>query len=77
MLYLRWLETVRCFADKPAIHDGGAVITFADLATVVDATPRAAGSVIARSGSVSFFVEILRAWRDGQAVIPVEKDERS
>lgn len=74
MLYLRWLETVRCFADKPAIHDGGAVMTFADLAAAVDASPRAAGPVIARSGSISFFVEILRAWRDGQAVIPVEKD---
>lgn len=74
MLYLRWLETARCFADKPAIHDGGAVITFADLAAAVDVSPRAAGPVIARSGSISFFVEILRAWRDGQAVIPVEKD---
>ncbi|MFT3992236.1 MAG: fatty acid--CoA ligase family protein [Luteolibacter sp.] len=30
--------------------------------------------MIARSGSVDFFVQILRAWRDGQAVIPVEKD---
>lgn len=74
MLYLRWLETARRFADKPAIHDGGAVISFADLASAVDASPRTSGPVIARSGSVSFFVEILRAWRDEQAVIPVEKD---
>ncbi|MCU0749624.1 MAG: AMP-binding protein [Akkermansiaceae bacterium] len=30
--------------------------------------------MIARTGGASFIVEILRAWRDGQAVIPVEKD---
>lgn len=62
------------FANRPAIHDGGIVLTFADLAAAVETAPRAGKPVIARTGNVLFFVEILRAWRDGQAVIPVEKD---
>ena len=49
-------------------------MTFAELAAAVSAAPRADGPVIARSGGVGFFVEVLRAWRDGQAVIPVERD---
>ncbi|MES2995256.1 MAG: AMP-binding protein [Verrucomicrobiota bacterium] len=36
--------------------------------------PRADGPVIARTGDAGFFVEILRAWRDGQAVVPIEKN---
>lgn len=74
MLYPRWLETSRRFASRPAIWDGGNVVTFADLAAAVDAAPRAIAPVIARTGTPAFFVEILRAWRDGQAVIPVEKE---
>ena len=74
MLYPRWLETSRRFASRPAIYDGGNVVTFADLAAAVDAAPRALAPVIARTGTPAFFVEILRAWRDGQAVIPVEKE---
>jgi long-chain acyl-CoA synthetase len=74
MPYLRWLETSRRHAARPAIFEGGRMVTFADLAAVVSQAPLAMGPVIARSGSVDFFVEILRAWRDGQAVIPVEGD---
>lgn len=50
------------------------MVTFADLAAAVSAAPKAEGPVIARSGGLAFFVEILRAWRDGQAVIPIERD---
>jgi long-chain acyl-CoA synthetase len=74
MLYHRWLETSRRFADRPAIHDGGGFVTFGKLATAAANAPTAKGPVIARGGGMDFFVEILRAWRDGQAVIPVEKD---
>ncbi len=74
MPYPRWLETSRRHADRPAIFDGDRVLTFADLAAAVAVRPEAVGPVIARSGGVEFFVEILRAWRDGQAVIPVERD---
>lgn len=74
MLYLRWLETSRRFATCPAIKGEGTAVTFSELAAAVSQSPPAHGPVVARSGGVAFFVEILRAWRDGQAVIPVERD---
>lgn len=74
MPYLRWLETSRRFASRPAIFEGERVMTFSDLAAAVSAAPTAKGPVIARSGGVGFFVDVLRAWRDGQVVIPVERD---
>ena len=74
MPYLRWLETSRRFANFPAIFDGDKIITFADLAEAVRVAPRVLSPVIARTGGIGFFVEILRAWRDGQAVIPVERE---
>lgn len=74
MPYLRWLETTRRHAARPAIFGGDQVLTFSDLATAVSLAPTATAPVIARSGSVDFFVQILRAWRDGQPVIPVERD---
>jgi long-chain acyl-CoA synthetase len=74
MPYPRWLETSRHHARRPAVFADGQVLTFADLAAAVDAAPVATGPVIARSGEVGFIVEVLRAWRDGQPVIPVEKD---
>lgn len=74
MLYLRWLETSARFGDQTAVFDDENEVSFRELAALAAAAPPATGPVIARSGGVSFFVEILRAWRDGQAVIPVEKD---
>lgn len=74
MPYLRWLETSRLHARRPAILGEDGVVTFADLSAAVSVAPEAGGPVIARSGGVAFFVEVLRAWRDGQAVIPVERD---
>ncbi|MES2657856.1 MAG: AMP-binding protein [Verrucomicrobiota bacterium] len=74
MPYLRWLETSRRFAARPAIFDGDGIVTFEDLADAVKRTSRVTSPVIARTGSITFFVEILRAWRDGQPVIPVERE---
>ena len=76
MLYPRWLETSKRFAKQPALFDAatGEVWTFGDLAARAAAAPRAEGPVVARSGSTEFFINILRAWRDGQPVIPVERD---
>ncbi len=74
MLYPRWLETSRRHTLLPAVYDGDQVFTFGDLATAVEHAPVATSPVIARAGGAVFIVEILRAWRDGQAVIPVERD---
>lgn len=74
MLYLRWLETSCRHAARIAVFDGDRRTTFAELAAAVCVAPPANGPVIARSGGTGFFVDILRAWRDGQPLIPVEKD---
>lgn len=74
MLYLRWLETSHRFAKQPAIHQDGNVITFSDLASALAMRPVAQSPVIARTGGPGFLIAILQAWRDGQAMIPVEKD---
>ena len=74
MLYPRWLETSRRHAGRPAVYDGGTIVSFEELAARVDLEPRADKPVIARTGGVDFFIAILRAWRDGQPVIPVERE---
>jgi acyl-coenzyme A synthetase/AMP-(fatty) acid ligase len=75
MLYPRWLETSQRFADRPAVIDeSNQSWTFAELAARIEAKPPTHSPVIARTGSVEFFIAILRAWRDCQAVIPVERD---
>lgn len=74
MLYLRWLETLRLHSARPALFEGERTFTFGDLAAAVSLRPRATAPIIARTGDSGFFVEILRAWRDGQAVMPVEKN---
>lgn len=74
MLYQRWLETSRRYRDRPAVYENGKIFTFSELSDGLAAMPQVSATVIARSGSMGFFLEILRAWRDGQAVIPVEKE---
>lgn len=74
MLYLRWLETSRRLTDLPAVFDGEETVTFGQLAERVDRAPRLTGARTARTGGIGFFVDLLRAWRDGEAVIPTEKE---
>lgn len=74
MPYLRWLSTLHRHARDPAVYEEGRVTTFSELADLLERTPVATAPVIARSGGLSFLVEILRGWRDGQPVIPVERD---
>lgn len=74
MPYLRWLETAHIHSSRLAIHDGERSYTFAELAARVDDAPIATTPVIARAGGVEFFVQILRGWRDGQVVIPIERE---
>lgn len=49
-------------------------MTFAELADRVKAAPEASGTIVARTGGVEFFIDLLRAWRDGAVVVPVERD---
>ena len=72
MLDRLWLETVARHAEKPAVFDGERCWSFRELAEAVDKVPVATAPVVARTGGVPFLATVLAAWRDGQAVIPVE-----
>lgn len=76
MLLSRWIETARRFANRPAIFDGatGELVTFAELNARLAALPKANGPVFARSGSLAFLLDVLRSWRDGQVLVPLERD---
>jgi acyl-coenzyme A synthetase/AMP-(fatty) acid ligase len=74
MLYLRWLETVRIHAHRPALSGDGWSLTFSELATAVERSAPATATVVARTGDTAFFIDLLRAWRDGQTAIPTERD---
>jgi acyl-coenzyme A synthetase/AMP-(fatty) acid ligase len=76
MLYPRWLEISRRYAAETAVYDGasGELIRFENLAERAAALPPATEPVIARSGDLEFILQILRAWRDDQPVVPVERD---
>jgi long-chain acyl-CoA synthetase len=74
MLYHRWLETVRLHASRTALVVGDGAMTFADLAAAVEKSAPATAPVVARTGDAGFFIDLLRAWRDGQAAIPAERD---
>ncbi len=69
------METAGRFASDAAVLDGDAEITFGELAAAAESAPRAKGPVVARTGDVAaFLIDLLRGWRDGRAVIPVERD---
>jgi long-chain acyl-CoA synthetase len=76
MLYPLWIETCRRTPARPAVFDGAtqATVTFQDLADGLALRPRASAPVIARGGSLSFFLDVLQAWRDGVPVVPLERD---
>jgi long-chain acyl-CoA synthetase len=74
MPYSRWLQTLGRFRDAIAIIDGGDTWTFADLAERLGTMPRSQSPVLARGGVADVAVATLRGWRDGQPVLPLEKD---
>ncbi|WP_193211862.1 AMP-binding protein [Luteolibacter marinus] len=73
MLLPRWTETCERFRDRTAIIDGHDVWTFGDLADRLDALPVASRPVIASGCVAEIATAVLRGWRDGQPVLPVEK----
>ncbi|MCP5533756.1 MAG: long-chain fatty acid--CoA ligase [Akkermansiaceae bacterium] len=73
MLYRQWLETVERHAGRTAVFEGGRRWSFADIHAAVEEIETASGPVIARTGpGIGFPAAVIAAWRDGQAVIPVE-----
>jgi long-chain acyl-CoA synthetase len=74
MLYLRWLETSRRYAARPAIFDGDQSVSFAELAAMVESAEISNRTTFARTGSIAFFVELLACWKKDGVVLPVERD---
>lgn len=74
MLYHRWQSISSQYAATTAVTHHGTSMTFGEIAGAVDSAPKASDPVIARADGPGFFIDILRAWRDGQAAIPIEKN---
>src|ERR1051325_9295574 len=75
MLYQRWRRVARQFHRVPALREPGTgrAWTFEQLAAEVEAAPKPDGPLAFPQGhSAEFVLTVLRAWRFGQAVCPLE-----
>lgn len=72
MLFSRWQETLTRFRHAPALFEGGASLSFGDLAERLATLPTARDTVIARGSVADIAVAVLQGWRDGRAVLPLE-----
>src|SRR5882724_3624379 len=78
MLYERWRQIARNFPDKIALRDlaSNRRWTFRELEMVVETSRDVAEKVAFPTGlSADFVMEVLRAWRTGQIICPVEADQ--
>jgi acyl-CoA synthetase (AMP-forming)/AMP-acid ligase II len=78
MLYRRWREIARRFAAAPAVFDLAArrSWTFGELAAeAATAALPGDGFVFPRGQSAEFILAVLRAWRVGAVVCPLEPDQ--
>lgn len=78
MLYERWRQIARNSADEIALRDLtlGRQWTFRELAAATE-TAVSSGEKVSfpQGGSAEFILSVLRAWRNGQIVCPVESDQ--
>jgi long-chain acyl-CoA synthetase len=75
MLYDSWRHAARAHPDQIALKDLATdrVWTFAQLAAAADkGSTCTAGPVFPQGTSAEFILEVLRAWRTGQVVCPLE-----
>jgi acyl-CoA synthetase (AMP-forming)/AMP-acid ligase II len=75
MLYERWREIARDNGDRLALLDlaGGRRWTFRQLAGEAETRPvEASGVVFATGAGASFVLDVLRAWRSGGILCPLE-----
>jgi long-chain acyl-CoA synthetase len=80
MLYEIWRKTVRERGNELALRDvsTGCEWTFSDLAAEVEAMPPSEGHVtFPRGAEARFLLLVLRAWRDGRVVCPLEPEQAS
>jgi long-chain acyl-CoA synthetase len=79
MLYDRWREVAQQFQHETALLDAssGQRLTFQALAEAADREGEAHGSMIFPQGlSVEFVLSVLRGWRNGQVVYPLEPGQK-
>jgi acyl-CoA synthetase (AMP-forming)/AMP-acid ligase II len=78
MLYHRWLRVARQHRRMIALRDLGTnrSWTFEQLETAADASlPPASGVVCPRGSRDDFIIEVLRAWRWGAIVVPLDEGQ--
>ncbi len=78
MLYNRWRQVALTHANATAIWDAGTgrEWRFRELAeAAANSEPCVTGMAFPRGNSVEFILTILRAWRDGVVVCPLELDQ--
>lgn len=78
MLYERWQQVVRKHAHEFALSESwsGRSWTFAELAAAAESLP-ASDTVVAfpSARSHAFVLEVLRAWREGKILCPLEENQ--
>jgi long-chain acyl-CoA synthetase len=78
MLFERWREIARSCRDEIALRDlaAGGSWTFGELAAAAETGARGTDRVAFPQGhSTEFILEVLRAWRAGQVVCPLEPNQ--
>src|SRR5438552_860437 len=78
MLYDRWREIARRHSTGPALHDlsSGKRWTFAQLADEAERGASLREPVVFPQGRTADFVlEVLRGWRSGKIVCPLEESQ--
>lgn len=78
MLYERWQQVASTYAHELALSESwsGRSWTFAELATAAESLPACDAEVaFPAARSHAFVLEVLRAWREGRILCPLEKGQ--
>lgn len=75
MLYDLWIQSANRYGHEIAVHEMGLgrKWEFAELRQMVEKAEPAEAPVMARSGEMEFFVQLLRAWKYGQPAVLLER----
>ena len=79
MLYEQWLRTLESHSGRPALYDraGGRIWSFSDLQRELLSAPAAPRIVHPSGRDAGFVIEVLRGWRMGSMVCPLEPGQEA
>ena len=79
MLYEQWLRTLESHTDRPALYDraSGRVWSFSDLQRELLSAPAVPRIVHPSGRDAGFVIEVLRGWRMGSMVCPLEPGQEA